>query len=180
MCHDAPGRELDVKHSALQMSKSCVRCHNAHSSERPKLLKADSTQLCVYCHSGIQNKLDNPSNIVHPALKMGCQSCHSSHGSNNKKLLKNNVNDLCYTCHDKVKFSGDHVSPGHPVGGKPDPMYPEKDLSCISCHKPHVSVNKKLLRYNFKQKPYDGTICSVCHWQQYFPPPAPPTPIWDE
>jgi predicted CXXCH cytochrome family protein len=180
MCHDAPGRELQIKHSALQMTKSCVRCHNAHSSTQPKLLKAETPQLCVFCHTGIQKTIEAPSNTIHPALKMGCQSCHSPHGSDNQKLIKDKINDLCFTCHEAKKFDGGHPRPGHPVSGLPDPMYPQKEFTCISCHKPHASENKKLLRYNFKKKPYDGTICSVCHWQQILPPPAPPTPGWNE
>jgi predicted CXXCH cytochrome family protein len=180
MCHDAPGRELPVKHSALQMSKSCVRCHNAHSSTKPKLLRGEITQLCTYCHTGLKISLENSANLIHPALRMGCQSCHTPHGSNNQKLLKENVNELCFTCHEAKKFDGGHPRPGHPVSGRPDPMYPDKEFTCVSCHKPHLSVNKNLLRYNFKQKPYNGTICSVCHWSQILPPPAPPTPGWND
>ena len=180
MCHDAPGADLPIKHSALKMTKSCVRCHNAHSSENAKLLKADTTQLCIYCHTGISKGLENPKNTIHPAVYMGCQSCHSPHGSNNKKLLKENPNALCFTCHDVKHFDGGHPRPGHPISGKKDPLYPEKELSCISCHKPHYSPNKNMLRYNFNKAPYDGNICSVCHWQIISAPPGPPRPNWDD
>ena len=179
-CHDAPGRELGLPHLALQMKSSCARCHNAHSSDQPKLLQAETTLLCVFCHTGVKKMLDNPASILHPALKMGCQSCHNPHGSNNERLLKENLNELCFTCHEGSKFETGHPRPGHPVSGRPDPLYPEKEFTCISCHKPHASVNKHLLRYNFTKKPYDGSICSVCHWMQILPPPAPPRPKWDE
>ena len=178
-CHDAPGQDLPVKHSALNMTKSCVRCHNAHSSENEKLLKAETTQLCTYCHTSVAKGIDNPVNTVHPAALMGCQNCHAPHGSKYKKLLKDAPNNLCLTCHDPA-FADGHPRKGHPTSGKPDPIYPEKEMSCLSCHKPHYSANEKLQRYNFKKAPYDGKICSVCHWKQLLPPPGPPRPGWDD
>jgi predicted CXXCH cytochrome family protein len=180
MCHDAPGRELPIKHSALKMTKSCVRCHNPHSADRPKLLKAETSQLCVYCHTALSKGLNNPNFIVHKAVLLGCQNCHAPHGSNNEKLLRENPNGLCLNCHDKAKFKDGHPRPGHPTEGKSDPLYPERQLSCVSCHKPHFSANKKLLRYNFNRAPYDGKICTVCHWQVAMPQPGPPRPDWDE
>jgi predicted CXXCH cytochrome family protein len=180
MCHDAPGREFPIKHSALKMTKSCVRCHNAHSSERPKLLKAETTQLCVYCHTEMGKALAVATNTIHPALQKGCQSCHSPHGSKNEKLLKENPNGLCFTCHDKAKFDGGHPQAGHPLSGVKDPLHPEKDFTCISCHRPHFSPNKKLFRYNYNKAPYNGSLCTVCHWKQILPPPGPPTPDWNE
>lgn len=180
MCHDAPGRELPIKHSALKMTKSCVRCHNPHSSNNEKLLKAPTNQLCIYCHTAVGKGLDNPKNVIHPAVSLGCQNCHSPHGSKNEKLLKEVPNTLCFNCHDKKPFEVGHPRPGHPTSGKIDPIYPNKDFTCVSCHKPHFSTNKKILRYNFNKAPYDGTICTVCHWQQILPPPGPPKPAWNE
>jgi predicted CXXCH cytochrome family protein len=179
MCHDAPGQDKAVKHSALIMTRSCVRCHSPHSSDKPKLLKDSTVKLCTYCHTAIDKGLKDPTNTIHPAIQMGCQSCHDPHGSNNAKLIKQNPNELCFTCHDKGHFADGHPRPGHPISGKKDPIYPDRDLTCISCHKPHFSPNKRMLRYNFNQPPYAGNICSVCHWQQILPPPGPPTPDWD-
>ena len=179
-CHDAPGRELPIQHDALIMAKSCVRCHEPHSGKIKKLLKAKTPQLCTYCHTDIAKGLADPSNTIHPAVNMGCQNCHDPHGSENDKLVKVAPNELCFKCHDKDGFADGHPRPGHPISGVPDKIYPDKQLTCISCHKPHYSPNKIMLRYNFKQAPYDGSICSVCHWQQILPPPGPPTPPWND
>lgn len=180
MCHDAPGRELPIKHMAIDMVKSCVRCHNPHSSPNDKLLRAPTTELCVQCHTPIGKGLQNTANTIHPAVYMGCENCHMPHGSNNERLLKEMPNQLCFKCHDEKHFAGGHPKRGHPTSGKLDPIYPDRELSCISCHKPHFSPNKRMLRYNFTKPPYDGMICSVCHWQQLLPPPGPPKPKWDD
>lgn len=180
MCHDAPGMDQPVKHSALIMLKSCVRCHSPHSSDNEKLLKAETPQLCTYCHTDIGKGLNLDSNTIHPAVLMGCQNCHAPHGGGNDKLLKDVPNSLCFTCHDKAPFDGGHPRAGHPTSGKQDPIYKERELSCISCHKPHFSRNEHLLRYNFKVAPYNGTICSVCHWNQIIGPPGPPKPGWND
>ncbi len=179
-CHDAPGMDLPIKHLALVMSKSCVRCHNPHSSPYPKMLKAVTPILCTYCHTDMGRDLNNENVHIHPAVYLGCENCHAPHGSENPKLLKQMPNDLCFTCHDKKMIDGGHPKAGHPTSGQPDPIYKEKDLSCISCHKPHFSPNKKVLRYNFNTAPYDGSICSVCHWQVVMSPPGPPRPDWND
>jgi predicted CXXCH cytochrome family protein len=180
-CHDAPNADLPIQHSALIMAKSCVRCHEPHSSSRKNLLKDRTAILCAYCHTDIGKGLMDQNNTNHPAAIMGCQNCHDPHGSDNEKLLKSaTINELCFKCHDKAGFNGGHPRPGHPISGIPDPLYPNKELSCISCHKPHYSPNEKLLRYNFMKAPYDKTICSVCHWQVLLPPPGPPRPPWND
>lgn len=179
-CHDAPGMDAANKHSAIIMTKSCVRCHEPHSSQLKKLLKEKTQKLCIYCHTDMGKELINPDNTIHPAVNMGCQKCHEPHGSENGKLLKANLNDLCFNCHDKSNFADGHPRPGHPTSGKPDPLQSDRELTCISCHKPHFSKNEHLLRYNFKVAPYDGTICSTCHWSKFMPPPGPPKPPWND
>jgi predicted CXXCH cytochrome family protein len=184
-CHEDVSKNefsqpFQTKHSALKMTKSCVRCHNPHSSDNEKLLIKETPQLCTYCHSDIGKGLDNPANNIHPAVLMGCQSCHSPHGSDNSKLLKDKTNNVCFTCHEKQRFEENHPGKGHKVSGVPDKLYPERELSCISCHKPHFSKNEKLFRYNFKTPPYTGSICSVCHWDKYMAKPGPPRPKWND
>ena len=178
-CHDAPGME-NGKHSAVDMLKSCVRCHSPHSSDQPHMLLDKTPKLCVYCHTDIGKGLADPANTIHPAIQMGCQACHEPHGSVNGSLLKKPLNDLCFKCHNQDTFKNGHPINGHPQSMPNDPLHPERPFTCISCHKPHFSGNENLLRYRFKQAPYDGTICSVCHWSKYGIQTQPPTPKWDE
>lgn len=182
-CHDAPGVDSAVKHSAVDMLKSCVRCHNPHAASLPKLLRDETPKLCIYCHKDIGEGINDPKMHVHPAIDdAGCEGCHQPHGSKNGKLLKKPLNDLCFTCHAKKKFGDGHPINGHPLTLAQDPLFPEKPFTCVSCHKPHFSRNVRLQRYRFTkgETPYDGTICSVCHWQKLLPPPAPPHPKWNE
>lgn len=173
-CHDAPGLDQPVKHNATSMLMGCARCHSPHSSNRPKLLQDDTSKLCVYCHKDIGKNLLDKTNHVHAAVQMGCQNCHEPHGGQNDKLMKETLNDLCFKCHEPKRYNS-HPQAGHPTSGMNDPIFPEKPFTCISCHKPHYSKNERLLRYRFKkgETPYDGTICSVCHWQEATPPPHP-------
>jgi predicted CXXCH cytochrome family protein len=181
-CHEAPGMKFGVKHPVLLTEKSCTNCHLPHSSDLPKLLKTDTKTLCLDCHTEVRNKLNEPKTKIHQALKQGCLTCHKTHGGKLRKLLTHKLNDLCYRCHNHRKFGKDHPEPDHPVENMRDPIYPEKLLSCISCHKPHASKHRKLFRYNYKVAPYDGTPCSVCHWKDSPPPPPPsvPKPKWDD
>ncbi|MCM2277346.1 MAG: cytochrome c3 family protein [Oligoflexia bacterium] len=180
-CHKAHSGKQPFGHSALDMRNSCVHCHFPHSSEKKKLMKDKPAALCVTCHTDFSRKIDEPGMNIHSAMESGCQSCHNAHGAKNDKLLIQGLNDLCFKCHEQEDYT-DHPRAGHPIGGRPDPVHPERPMSCISCHKPHYSKNANLFRYNFRQgeTPYDGTICSVCHWQTILPPPGPPKPNWND
>lgn len=179
-CHDAPDTQFSHKHAAIEFPLSCARCHSPHQANYPKLLR-DPRGSCTYCHKDVGKQLQDPTMNIHPPLKDGCISCHGPHGSNTGKLLTGDINDLCLGCHDKNKFVEGHPQRGHSVSGGRDPLFPQRPFTCISCHKPHFSKYKKLFRYNVTpgETPYDGTLCSVCHWQNSLPT-QPPRPRWDE
>jgi predicted CXXCH cytochrome family protein len=103
---------------------------------------------------------------VHASAAEGqCLVCHNAHGSDSAFVLTQLVEGHCEACHEEQE-SGRHVmrrvSPGdtHPVKGKTDPLHPGKDLSCVSCHNPHVAKPGKQIPEKAK-RPED--ICRQCH-----------------
>lgn len=144
---------------------------------------------CLECHT---DKLDKP--VQHEAAKMDCTICHAGHESgedNTPPTESKKINALCFQCHDSQGLKGSihtdkgFLEPGHPVvkhpvEGKKDPVHPERQFSCVSCHNPHSSRMPKLIRYDYtKTTPYKGLFCAVCHWNYAFPLPAPPPPPWE-
>jgi predicted CXXCH cytochrome family protein len=160
-CHDAGMFQKKSVHSAVAAGM-CTSCHNPHSSDLEKLLTDTPPGLCYGCHDkGIFTK-----RVQHGPVADGqCLLCHNPHASDYAYNLSSPVEELCTMCHPD-KSSGKHVLAGlgfgdaHPVSGKPDPSREGKQLSCLSCHSPHSSVNKALLVH-------DGTttksLCLLCH-----------------
>jgi len=156
-CHDQSKFQGKVVHSPVA-GGMCTSCHNPHQSEYAKLLISDQPDVCYNCH----DKAAFTKKIVHPAVMMGCTSCHSPHATDNPRLLPKAINVLCVTCHSAMA-SGKHVTTlvggrgFHPVGGRPDPSNPGKQMSCVSCHNPHSSDVEKLFP--------TAAICQKCHTQ---------------
>jgi len=127
---------------------------------------------CLSCHEGM-GLLAKP--VVHDAPKMGCSICHASMETDTGRPnhLIDSVNNLCMQCHDKAD-----VKHGHPVSGPKDPLYPNLEFNCASCHSAHSTSMEFLFRYKYGAgTPYTkGGPCSVCHWDMVFGGPKPPTP----
>lgn len=90
-----------------------------------------------------------------------CGSCHNPHSPDYKPFLFKPLNELCINCHERID-SGRHVmarygmGDDHPVKGKPDPSRQGVDISCVSCHHPHLSITSEpLIKKN--------EICYRCH-----------------
>ena len=146
----------------------CLDCHFPHGGGRRQLLKqGDKTELCMSCHGPEGEStltVDLSLKTVHGAItRHGCTRCHDAHGSNNRRMLIVEPNELCVKCHVK-QSDGKHAFTGfdgkpHVVEGKEDPSRPGSEMSCSSCHDPHVSTSPKLWR--------EGTtkmeLCGRCH-----------------
>jgi predicted CXXCH cytochrome family protein len=153
-CHDQAKFKGKVVHSPVA-GGMCTSCHDPHQTESAKLLISDQPDLCYNCHDKAMFAKKN----VHAAVMMGCTSCHSPHVSENAKLLPKAINPLCGACH-AAKATGRHVMaiPGkgfHPIGGRPEPGNPGKQMSCVSCHEPHSSDFEKLYP--------SADVCGKCH-----------------
>ncbi|HUJ27102.1 MAG TPA: cytochrome c3 family protein, partial [Myxococcales bacterium] len=169
-CHDGDTKAFRSAHGNLPVTaKACTTCHDPHSSEKPKLVKAmvhaplkgggcdachagasfalkkNGADLCYGCHPA--DVLVDEGQIPHSPLKKGdCLSCHDPHTSGQPKLLKAKVTDLCVGCHKQKgqKFSSKH-SPVASAEG------------CLACHQAHAAKEKALLEV----KP--DALCQKCH-----------------
>jgi len=158
LCHadDATGRAFVHRPVA---DGQCTACHSPHgASYEFSITRGAGKALCFTCHK----QMDAGKN-KHPALeRYGCTYCHDPHAANNPFFMSRPVNEICQTCH-VDKQDGTHVTSfipkGHKIIGGPDPHNIDHDFSCASCHNPHGSDGKKLLR--FGEGPME--VCDWCH-----------------
>ncbi|MFH1699203.1 MAG: cytochrome c3 family protein [Candidatus Zixiibacteriota bacterium] len=152
-CHSSIGTKVDIKYTHnLNTEKSCLYCHNPHSSSGKSLLASGQSELCMGCHfSGPEFSVKKKSEyITHNS--MDCSNCHSPHGSDNDRYLNADGMNLCPTCH----VSAHKVS--HPAGGNITDPRTQKQLTCLSCHKLHGANFENYL-------PLDPAmdLCIQCH-----------------
>ena len=130
----------------------CVSCHEPHVSTRQKLLKKDG--ICFDCHDPFPAE-----GTVHIPVKYGeCTACHSPHAGPAPKQLRRVGNALCLGCHEtphtqhrsaEVKGQLTKIPPDFPVENG--------ELSCLGCHRPHQSTERRLFRVK------QGEMCQTCH-----------------
>lgn len=161
-CHDKKMFEGKDVHSPV-MGGMCLSCHDPHSADSPKLLVSEVPALCFTCH----DKSEFTRKNIHGPVAAGmCLSCHNHHASKHENLTLKPITALCTSCHTGAEIkNGVHIvsgmlSQGHPVSGKTDPKRPGKRFSCASCHDPHSSDFKRLMRYK-NDEPFE--ICISCH-----------------
>jgi predicted CXXCH cytochrome family protein len=172
-CHEKLVRDFrTADHAKLQakgknaIDMGCESCHGPGSKHvaagggagtivNPK----KSPQTCFQCH--LDKKAEFSLPYSHPVLagKMTCNDCHDPHKGNSVKgggTQLNGKNETCYECHKAQAgpfvFGHDAVKEG-----------------CSSCHKPHGSVNQKMLTER------NATLCIKCHFDAGFTNGAPGT-----
>lgn len=99
-CHTEKQEELKKntsKHPPVE--DDCGNCHDPHSSDHARMLKAPLGELCVTCHTERQEEFDTKKFSHPPARELGCVVCHDPHSTNHKPLLKAKPNLLCLACH---------------------------------------------------------------------------------
>ena len=120
---------------------------------------------CFECHEDFEHRYKNGKYHHEPVDDGRCHKCHDPHGSGDKRFLRKEPWELCTTCHTEKKTQPHVVTTfsgrGHPTRGKKIPKKPDEELSCISCHNPHVSNNGYMLRDYMGR----GLIlwCNRCH-----------------
>ncbi len=167
-CH----KEINFKKYAHAPSINwlCTSCHNGKTGS---FNKADANvtkfsvpdpiaPVCLKCHEK-KKKLWKGKRFHHePADSGRCNKCHNPHASNNFNYLRKPAWELCTGCH-KDKIDGGHVVKTfgrkmHPTHKVKDPSRKGKELSCVSCHNPHVSNAPFMLQSDSLM-----SLCSRCH-----------------
>lgn len=153
-CHEKQPRFMKNVHASLD----CTQCHGKgmRHSRSPKTQKdvvtfkdpqkqAEYTALCQSCHvSG--KKMMYWQGSVHQRNDVTCVRCHTTHTTGKDR---NAQPEKCYSCHKSVKRDISRLS-HHPV--------PENKMSCASCHNPHGSLTKALIKADSVNEQ-----CLSCH-----------------
>ena len=134
----------------------CLACHKA-GGDPLYGLKDDDGRFCVDCHSEEVERFKGMISVHAFVKEMKCRSCHRIHNTQEDGLIPVSVNKLCFDCHRRV-YDGSHVSPGHPMEARKDPSREGKSFGCTSCHDPHASNFKKLMKMKSGM-----VMCEVCH-----------------
>lgn len=70
----------------------CLKCHDAHQSRYPGVLKEDPEQLCISCHNR-DNRIGVPTCMKHNEQAKPCLSCHNAHLGKSEALLKKDYDE---------------------------------------------------------------------------------------
>jgi predicted CXXCH cytochrome family protein len=125
----------------------CATCHEPHGGTRPKLLRADTNDLCLSCHG--------PD--VKPQKVEGQKLVSILGGS--VRLPENYFDSVPRVA---LKWGLGHPMDKHPVADSEDPLDPKKvkKISCLSCHQAHAGRAKAML---ITDQPPSLSFCSQCH-----------------
>lgn len=184
-CHTTNLDEMSSKHGAIENERSCLNCHNPHSSKHEKILKMPAKDLCLSCHDktmqatlGGARVIPNIKEKVMSAKKsMGsCTDCHNPHGTKFNRLLVDNYSlenynqypqpagqpdpyALCATCHYvEGTLSKDDLSGTQFKTATKNLHWKhvvEETKSCRVCHDPHGSTQESFIRESFKMNDQD-------------------------
>lgn len=150
-CHQdmkGPWTEGSV-HAPIRQG-NCLSCHDAHASANAHVLKQSADRLCVSCH---QKLASAAKTVKHMPFESGdCMLCHRAHTSRQGSLLAMPSTELCRSCHDLADAK---VKRAH------GPFTMERSR-CESCHAPHGSVNKGLVK-DVAHQPFAQRRCGACH-----------------
>jgi predicted CXXCH cytochrome family protein len=129
-------------------SGNCAACHNAHTSEFPKLLVNEGRALCLGCHKEMAQQMQKVKSL-HKPVEGDCLQCHEAHASSQIKQLKAAPLDLCVSCHAPIKKMAQEAAFKHSAV--------TEGQACLNCHTSHGSDLAKLM----KSEP--AAACLACH-----------------
>lgn len=131
---------------------ACTVCHQPHASAHAKLLTQPQRELCLDCHTTVQDRLSE-SKHVHLPVQDGCVACHNPHGADSPMLLAAaDSKQICLDCHADIGELLDSSKVQH------KPMLGAG--ACVTCHDPHASSEQSVLL-----KP-SMDLCLACHNQE--------------
>jgi predicted CXXCH cytochrome family protein len=119
---------------------NCVMCHDPHTSDNEKQLRAAGNKLCQECHLGRGGDA--------ATLKI----------FDKYEMKSDEFYDIPKLALDREQKKG-HPVMAHPVAGVVNPAKPNETISCLTCHQQHASKVENLVRMD---KPQDD-FCGSCH-----------------
>lgn len=138
-CHTALTGGV-VRHAPIEM-QSCGSCHAWSAEQRTAVVEKSGAALCQDCH--VETAAAAATSAVPHVVATECLTCHTPHNADRPRLLKAEVYDLCLSCHEQYAIN-------HPVGRHPlrwaTVTSTGAEISCVSCHLPHGSAYKGLLK----------------------------------
>ena len=137
-CHDKAKEE--VLHGPYEKGQ-CMSCHDPHTSDYPKQLRAEGNALCLECHATRAKMEDTVS------LFGGKQTMPKADFEQVPKIVPT------------MATKTGHPFAKHPIADVPDPLRNEK-MTCLSCHQSHAAAQEKLIT---TAKTNNGDICEACH-----------------
>lgn len=147
-CHTGQGLVWGEGHH-VGTGTTCASCHADQVHFAVQALPAadyrNPAEFCLQCHPGQVADFRMP--FRHRVLEgqVGCADCHDPHAG--FATGWNGLNETCLACH--VEMSGPFVFEHDGVAGE----------DCTICHRPHGSLNDKLLVQ-------DGNgLCLQCHFE---------------
>lgn len=154
-CHTDFGAEKEGEKKFVHApvaAGECTGCHDPHFAPRPKLQRSEKG--CLECHDAFPSE-----GVVHrPVAEGKCTACHSPHAGPAPKQVLRAGNALCLGCHEDSHVQHRTVQVKGTVTQVPDDFPREKDkLSCLGCHKPHQSEERRLFALP------QGKLCQTCH-----------------
>ncbi len=164
-CHEAQynsyAKSIHFKNSIKgpQSQDACETCHGAGAKhvekgggrdvdiftfDKKKDPKEKSAR-CLTCHQRTPG-MDLWEMGVHNRNDVSCDSCHELHVGGSQKPKDPEV---CFGCHRNIKIEANKRS-HHPIL--------EGKIRCSSCHAPHGSLNKGMVKADDPQQ-----LCYKCH-----------------
>lgn len=146
-CHDDFTADMRAVHGPVGAG-ACNVCHQAHTAEHENLLIATSRDLCVMCHTEMDEQLATVQ-FKHEAVEQDCGNCHDPHASPYPMQIRQPPLELCTSCHEPVKTAALEAKFPHEVVVEGD--------ACLYCHTAHGGDMAALMR----DKPVN--FCLSCH-----------------
>ena len=150
----------------------CTGCHNLHSSDFAKLLKAPMQDICFTCHKELAEKVKTSKFPHGPVMENDCSQCHEVHGSSNPRILKayfpaefyvpykTENYSICFECHNQdiaLQPKTKELTNFRNGDRNLHFLHVNKDKrgrSCKACHEVHAGNQKMHIR---EQVPYGDT-----------------------
>jgi predicted CXXCH cytochrome family protein len=131
--------------------EGCSVCHEPHGGDNQHLLRTQKADgVCLECHGpDSQPKKLEAEHVI--TIFNGAVKLPEDYFSKNKVPVL------------PLKYGRGHPTDGHPVSNVMDPTNiteMKAEISCLSCHQPHASVQPDLLA---KDQANNLAFCTSCH-----------------